>query len=110
MMEYKDYLGEIVYDDSVGMLHGRVINSGAYPIANCVAKDVDTLQREFEISIDDYLASCAEDGVEPVKPCSGRLSLRLSSELHQRVARASAESGLSLNRWITQVLEKQLAR
>lgn len=110
MMEYKGYLGEVVYDDSTGMLHGRVINSGAYPVANCVARDVDSLQREFRISIDEYLASCAEDGVEPVRPWSGRFSLRMGSQLHQQVARAAARDGLSLNRWITLALEKQLAR
>ena len=66
MLEYKGYLGEVVYDD--GVLHGRVINSGVYPIANCEATDVEGLQREFRASIDEYLASCAEDRVEPVKP------------------------------------------
>ena len=29
---------------------------------------METLQREFRASIDEYLASCEEDGVEPVKP------------------------------------------
>ncbi len=109
-MEYKGYLAEVVYDDSVGRLYGRVINSGAYPIATFETENVADLQREFELSIDEYLASCREDGIEPLKPISGRLSLRLGTELHQLVARTSAECGMSVNRWITQALEKQLAR
>ena len=110
MMEYKGYQAEIIYDDSVGRLHGRVINSGSYPIATFESENVAELQREFELSIDEYLASCREDGIEPAKPFSGRLSLRLGSELHQRVAQASAESGVSVNRWITEALEEQLAQ
>ena len=84
--------------------------SGAYPIATFESENVVDLQREFELSIDEYLASCCEDGIEPLKPFSGRLSLRLGTELHQHVARASAESGMSVNRWITQALENQLPR
>ena len=103
MLEYKGYLGEVVYDD--GVLHGRVINSGAYPIANCEATDVEGLQREFRESIDEYLASCKEDGVEPVKPFSGDLRLRLGSELHQRATVAAMDAGISLNAWIKQVVE-----
>ena len=40
MMEYKGYVADIEFDDSVGRLHGRVVNSGAYPIATFEATDV----------------------------------------------------------------------
>ena len=68
MLKYKGYVARVEYDDSVGLLHASVTNSGPYPIANCEAEDVKTLREEFRASIDEYLASCAEDGVEPQKP------------------------------------------
>ena len=68
MLEYKGYIGEVVYDDEAEILHARVINSGPYPIANAEATNVEGLKREFQKSIDVYLTSCAEDGVEPVPP------------------------------------------
>ena len=108
MLEYKGYLGEGIYDG--GVLHGRVINSGSYPIANCEATDVEGLEREFRISIDEYLASCEEHGVEPVKPFSGKVYLRMSSELHQRVMLAAVEEGMSLNAWGRHALEKAVSR
>lgn len=108
MMEYRGYAAAIELDDSVGRLHGRVVNSGAYPIATFEATDVEGLRREFQRSIDEYLASCAEDGVEPRKPFSGKLNVRLGPELHQRLARSAAESGMSLNGWIRQALEKSV--
>ena len=33
MLEYKGYIGEVVYDDETEVLHARVINSGPYPIS-----------------------------------------------------------------------------
>ena len=65
MIKYKGYAAKVEFDDSVGRLHGRVVNSGAYPIATFEATDVAGIQREFHRSIDEYLKSCEEDGIEP---------------------------------------------
>ena len=108
MMKYKGYAAEVEFDDSVGRLHGRVVNSGVYPIATFEATDVEGIRREFHHSIDEYLKACEEDGIEPKRPFSGKLNLRLGPELHQRIAHSAAESGLSLNSWITQALEKSV--
>ena len=108
-MKYKGYAAEVEFDDSVGRLHGRVVNSGAYSIATFEATDVEGIRREFHRSIDEYLKSCEEDGIEPRRPFSGKLNVRLGPDLHQRVARSAAESGLSLNSWIMQALEKSVS-
>ena len=70
MLEYKGYVGEVVYDDQAEVLHVRVINSGLYPIANAEATDVEGLKREFRRSIDIfiYIEGCEELGIEPVAP------------------------------------------
>lgn len=115
MIEYKGYIADIEYDDSVNMLYGRVANSGPYSIANCLASDVEGLKREFAISIDVYLASCAEDGVEPLPPeplgefLSERLHLRMDETLLGRVEQAARDSGQSLNCWVARALERSLA-
>ena len=115
MIEYKGYIADIEYDDSVNMLYGRVANSGPYSIADCLASDIEGLKREFAISIDIYLASCMEDGVEPVPPeplgefLSERLHLRLNETLLGRVAQAARDSDQSLDCWVAQALERSLA-
>ena len=109
MMQYKGYAAEVEFDDSVGCLHGRVVNSGAYSIATFEATDVEGIRREFHRSIDEYLKSCKQDGIEPRRPFSGKLNVRLGPDLHQRIARSAAESGLSLNSWIMQALEKSVS-
>ena len=109
MMEYKGYIATIEYDDSVGLLHGSVVNSGSYPVANCEAPDVDTLNEEFRISIDEYLAMCEEDGVEPLRPSSTSLilNLHLGLDLHRRVAITAARNHQTIDDWITDVLERE---
>ena len=106
MMEYRGYVAAVEFDDSADILHGRVVNSGPYPVATFEATDARELRREFERSVDEYLAWCEEDGVEPRRPFSGRLNVRLGSELHAAVAAAAAANGVSINSWIVQALRK----
>ena len=69
MMEYKGYIGEFEFDEASGFFYGRVTNTAtSYPIATFMAKESHRMPEEFRISVDVYLESCAEDGVEPLPP------------------------------------------
>ena len=105
-MEYKGYVATLEFGESDDFLYGRVVNSGFYPIATFEAMDMKTLRQVFERSVDEYLAWCEEEGVEPRKPYSGYLNVRLGSELHGAVAAAAAVEGLSVNAWIVQALRE----
>ena len=107
-MEYKGYYAKVEYDDSAGMLHGEVINVAPYPIVTFQASNVDDLKREFHTSIDDYLRWCAEDGAEPRRGFSGKLSLRLGPDLHRQVSVEAAALDLSINEWITRTISKEI--
>ncbi len=68
MLVYKGHVGTVAYDDVSEALYARVVNSGPYSVADAEATDVEGIKREFRKSVDLYLASSAEDGVEPVTP------------------------------------------
>ena len=108
MMEYRGYIAKVEYDDSVGMLHGEVINAAPYPIVTFEASDVDGLKDEFHRSIKDYLEWCREDGVEPRRSFSGKLNLRLGPDLHRQVSVEAAANNLSINEWITQAISREI--
>ena len=106
MMEYKGYIAALEFDDSIEVLHGRIVNSGPYPIATFQATDAKELRREFEQSVDEYLKWCEEDGVEPLRPFPGKLNVRLGSELHAHVAAAATANRISINTWIVSALRR----
>ncbi len=114
-MEYKGYIARIEYDDDFKCLCGSVVNSGPYSIVTFVANDVEGLEREFAISIDEYLAASGEAGQAPRKPdpvempLSEPLYLQLGEALHERIWQAARDSGLSLDCWVAQALEHSLA-
>ena len=89
MMEYKGYVGEFEFDEASGFFYGRVVNTATtYPIATFMAKESHQMPREFQISIDVYLESCAEDGVAPLPP----LPLETASNTPQPAATAAGDA------------------
>jgi predicted HicB family RNase H-like nuclease len=65
-MMYKGYTGRYEVDPEDGVLHGRVDD-----IEDVITFEADTLEdleREFRISVDDYLEWCAERAVAPDRP------------------------------------------
>lgn len=110
MIEYKGYVARVEFAESADAFHGRVVNTGPYPIVTFETTTASALRREFHRSIDEYLAVCEEKGIEPKKPCSGTLNVRLGSELHAAVAMAADAEGVSINSWIVNTLRQRCAR
>ena len=69
-------------------------------------KSVDELHNSLKDSVDEYLKFCAERGLDPGKPCSGRISLRVTPNVHSAALTAATNEGKSLNAWIAQTVEK----
>jgi predicted HicB family RNase H-like nuclease len=106
MMKYKGYTATVEYDPSVNLLHGRVDNIQG--VISFSASSTEDLEREFEASVDDYLALCEEHHLEPEKAYSGRLVLRLEPCVHRAIAIAAKHKNQSLNTWISCILKKEL--
>ncbi len=104
MLTYKGYQTKVDLDYDTGALYGRVVNTK--DIIFFEADSFEQLRKEFEFSIDDYLAMCAERGEEPDRPYSGKVALRMSPELHRAVATAANVEGKSLNAWLNDAVER----
>ncbi|MCI0459288.1 MAG: type II toxin-antitoxin system HicB family antitoxin [Gemmataceae bacterium] len=108
MMKYKGYTGRITaVDEDQGVLHGKVAG-----ITDTVTFEGTTLQevvQAFHDSVDDYLAFCEERGDAAEKPCSGKFLVRVSPDLHRRLALAAKQANQSLNAFVAAALEDSLA-
>jgi predicted HicB family RNase H-like nuclease len=107
MMEYKGYIGKVEFDDEAEIFHGEVIN--LRDVITFQGESVQELRQAFQESVDDYLAFCAERGEEPEKPYSGTFTVRISPELHRAVTTQARMSNKSLNHWVTELLERNVA-
>ena len=67
-VEYKGYVAGFEYDDEAELYCGSVINTEPYSVVIFELPEGYDVYQEFQISIDIYLESCIEDGVEPLPP------------------------------------------
>ena len=104
MMNYRGYRAAVSYDDEAGVFHGEVV--GTRDVITFEATSVEQLRKEFRFSIDDYLAVCAERGRQPDKAFSGKIPLRVTSEVHRAAAEAAKTAGKSLNAWLAETVEQ----
>lgn len=106
-LKYKGYSGSVEYNGEDNILFGKVLGLKK----DCITYEGETvneLRNDFEGAIDDYLASCKGRGVEPGKPYSGKLIVRMPSGLHGKVAMAAADAGTTINEFITRAVSKEL--
>lgn len=98
----------IVYDPEIEMFRGEFVNLNGG--ADFYAADIAGLKREGELSLKVFLQECQERGIEPMRPVSGKLALRMQPELHRRLILEAARLGTSLNTLITRQLERDFAQ
>ena len=103
-MTQDGYVATIELDEEAGLFHGEVINTR--DVLTFQGRTLDELNVAFADTIADYIEWCRERGKEPERPYSGNFTVRISPELHRRVATAAARSGKSVNTFVAETLER----
>lgn len=103
-MTYRSYTARVEYDERDNIFVGRIL--GIRCIISFHGETVTQLRTEFENAVKEYLADCKREGVHPEKPASGKLLLRIPTEVHGRALVAAQAAGKSLNQWASEVLQQ----
>ncbi|HIJ64064.1 MAG TPA: type II toxin-antitoxin system HicB family antitoxin [Rhodospirillaceae bacterium] len=102
-MTHDGYVATVELDQDAGLFHGEVINTR--DVLTFQGHTFIELQTAFADTIGDYIEWCRLRGKEPERPYSGNFTVRLSPELHRRIATAAARSGKSINGFVAETLE-----
>lgn len=105
MLEYKSYVAVMRVEVDDGCIAGHTIGmrDGVTFEGQTVAEAIQA----FHDSVEDYLKWCEERKVEPDKPFSGKLVLRLTPDLHKRLSVEPAQADKSLNSLIVDTLAEK---
>lgn len=104
MMKYKSYIARIEYDEEDRIFVGHL--AGIKDIVGFHGATVTELEDAFHESVDNYIAISEKTGRIAQKPYSGKLMLRVSSDIHAAVATAAQVHGKSINQWASEVLAR----
>lgn len=106
-MTVDGYQAKIEYDAELDQFRGEILglNGGA----DFYGKNPKELRSEFKKSLRIFLEVCAEKGIEPRRNFSGKFNLRISPELHERLAIVAQAEGKSINLVAQEALQKRVA-
>lgn len=107
ILKYDGYCAEFGYDESADAFHARVI--GLNDVIDFYGRSIDDLKAEFRNSIDDYVSWCREEGEEPERTWSGKMTLRPTDEQRRRYLVAAAAQKKSVSAWMLETLDKESA-
>lgn len=107
VMTVDGYQAKIDYDPDLDLFRGEILglNGGA----DFYGKNPEELRAEFQKSLAIYLEVCAEKGIEPRRSFSGKFNLRISPELHEKLAIAAQAEGKSINTLTQEAIQERIA-
>lgn len=106
-LKYKGYIGSVAFSEKDNVFFGKI--EGIDGLVNFEGESVKELTDAFHEAVEDYLKYCKEEGIEPHKSYSGSLNIRISPEVHSKIAILAKQAGISINVFIKSAVEKQVA-
>ncbi len=107
-LDYKGYTGSIEYSQDDDLLYGRVL--GIKSLISYEGSTGKELYADFKSAIDEYIATCEEEGLKAEKPFKGSFNVRLSSKLHEKAALLAMESKTSLNAYVAESIRMRVSK
>lgn len=106
-LKYKGYIGSVAFSEKDNVFLGKIESIDG--LVNFEGESVKELTDTFHEAVEDYLEYCKEEGIEPHKSYSGSLNIRISPEVHSKIAILARQAGVSINAFIKSSVEKQVA-
>jgi len=106
ILEYKGYHTKIEFDSEACVLRGKIEGIKDFVDFECV--DISTVENEFHAAVDEYLEFCKEMGKEPEKEYKGTFNIRISPELHKKLAVVAMKNGDTLNATVEKAIKEYI--
>ena len=107
MMTLDGFSAKIEYDAELDVFRGEILGlSGG---ADFYGKNPKELRAEFKKSLQVFLEVCQEKGIEPRRNYSGKFNLRISPDLHEKLAIVAQAEGKSINTLAQEALQLRVA-
>src|SRR5260370_38872182 len=103
LLRYKGFLGTVEFSEEDDVLFGRVI--GIKDHISYEGATIKDLKKDFKEAVDYQIDYCKRNNLPIYKSLTGNFNVRINPELHQKIARASSEKGISLNKYVQEAIQ-----
>ena len=106
-LHYKNYTGSVCFSEEDAVFHGKII--GIKALISFEGDSVNAITNDFHKAVDEYLQFCAQNGKEPEKPFKGSFNVRISADLHRKLALTASTRGISLNTLVEDAIQQHVS-
>lgn len=107
IIHYKGYIGSVEFSEEDNLFYGKVM--GIRSLISYEGTTASELISDFHLAVDEYLELCKTQNKIPEKAYKGSFNVRISPELHQKIAILAATHQISLNSLVEKSLEQYVA-
>lgn len=104
VIRYKEYLGSVHFSSEDEVFYGKI--EGIQDLVTFEGRTVEELKQSFADAVEDYEDLCSQTGKTGDKSYKGSFNVRISPDLHKKIARKSVELGISLNQLVERAIRR----
>ena len=106
VIKYKGFIGSVHFSADDAVFYGKV--EGVNDLISFEGESVQELISAFHYVVDEHIKDCEAENKELQKSYKGSFNIRLSPELHQRIATIAKLRGQSINKFIADTLAQTI--
>ena len=107
VLNYKGFIGSVHFSADDHVFYGKV--EGINDLVTFEGETVKSLTEAFQYVIDEHIKDCEVDNIAPEKSYKGSFNIRISPELHRRIAVSAKMHGVSINKFISEALNQTVS-
>ncbi len=107
ILEYKGYHTRVIFDSDDFVLRGKI--EGITDLVDFECSSIDDVEKEFHTAVDDYLDFCGKVGKNPEKEYKGTFNVRISPDLHKKIALVAYKNGDTLNAAVEKAIKEYVS-
>ena len=107
ILTYKEFIGTVSFSAGDRVFYGKV--EGINDLVTFEGTNVDELEKAFKYMVNEHIKDCKKERIPVEKSYKGNLNVRLSPQLHKKMAQKALIKGVSLNKLINETLRKGLS-
>ena len=105
-MKYEGFIGSVHFAAEDRVFYGKV--EGVNDLITFEGSTVNELEEGFKYMVDEHIKDCTTKNIPLERSYKGNLNIRLSPELHKKVAYKAALRGVSLNQYINDAIKDKM--
>jgi len=106
VLNYKGFIGSVHFSADDKVFFGKI--EGVNDLITFEGRSVDELENAFQFMVDEYIKDCATENLDVEKSYKGSFNVRLSPELHRRIAISAKMRGVSINKFVSETLNQSI--